>query len=305
MRSQKDGLDSRFHLFSPQQYQSPTQYSEKIIFSNSHSFFCLVSVRKGDSSVKKPKVVVCGKVSVDGRLTLAPGVLLLFGDKRWDAVVGKDTSVDKWLKATHKPQVFLEGSGSFVAGDQKAEPLPTAAGNEKKLYRDFLPDSVVHRKGHSGWFAVVDSKGLVRWAYKEWPSEEWKGWHLLVLVAESSPCEYLAYLRRENIPYLVAGKERVDLRLGLEKMKTKLNVKSVISTSPGKLGGALLRSGLVDEIDIEFFPAVIGGFDTPSLFDSPALEAGEWPTRLKLVSSHVQADGCVWLRYKVLARKHK
>jgi len=30
----------------------------------------------------RPKVVVLGEVSVDGRLTEAPGVLLLYGDER-------------------------------------------------------------------------------------------------------------------------------------------------------------------------------------------------------------------------------
>ena len=71
--------------------------------------------------------------------------------------------------------------------------------------------------------------------------------------------------------------------------------------APPVPGGALLRAGLVDEIDLEFFPAVIGGFDTPTLFESPALGPDEWPTRLKLISAQVQADGSVWLRYEVLS----
>jgi len=66
------------------------------------------------------------------------------------------------------------------------------------------------------------------------------------------------------------------------------------------LNGALLRAGLVDEISIEFFPAVIGGFETPSLFDSPALKPDEWPTQLNLISAQVQAGGRVWLRYEVV-----
>ena len=93
----------------------------------------------------------------------------------------------------------------------------------------------------------------------------------------------------------------MDLRLALQKLRSKLDVERVLSTSPGRLGGALLRSGLVDEISIAFLPAIIGGFDTPSLFDSPALQPDEWPTRLKLVSAEVHADGRVWLRYEVIA----
>jgi hypothetical protein len=57
----------------------------------------------------------------------------------------------------------------------------------------------------------------------------------------------------------------------------------------------------VDEISIEFFPAIIGGFETPALFDSPALKPDEWPTRLRLISAQVQAGERVKLRYQVIS----
>jgi 2,5-diamino-6-(ribosylamino)-4(3H)-pyrimidinone 5'-phosphate reductase len=249
----------------------------------------------------RPKVVIYGVASVDGRITTAPGVLLMFGDERWEAVAGS-SDVYRWIQDTHKPQAFIEGSGSLVPiGSTKApDPLPAVQGDPQPLYEDYLPEEVIHRPGHRGWFTMVDSGGRIRWAYKEWPDPEWEGWHLLVLVAHQTPAAYLAYLRREAIPYLVAGQERVDLGLALEKLNDRLEITSVLSTSPGKLGGALLRAGLVDEINIEFFPAVIGGTDTPTLFESPALALEQGPARLKLLSAQVQAEGRVWLRYEVL-----
>jgi hypothetical protein len=57
----------------------------------------------------------------------------------------------------------------------------------------------------------------------------------------------------------------------------------------------------MDEISIEFFPAIIGGPETPALFGALALKSGEWPTRLKLISAQVQAEGRVGLRYEVLS----
>jgi hypothetical protein len=38
----------------------------------------------------RPKIVVHQTASVDGKLATAPGVLLLFGDERWQAVAGED-----------------------------------------------------------------------------------------------------------------------------------------------------------------------------------------------------------------------
>jgi 2,5-diamino-6-(ribosylamino)-4(3H)-pyrimidinone 5'-phosphate reductase len=248
--------------------------------------------------VDRPKVVVYGVASVDGRLTLAPDVLLLVGDERWEAVAGS-SDVYAWLKATHKPQSFLEGSNSLVLPGTEPEPLPPVVGDPQPLYEDYVPDALVMRLGHQGWFTVVDGRGRVRWMYKEWPAEEWAGWHVLVLVSRATPAEYLAYLQREGIPYLVAGEGPVDLHQALEKLQSRLGVTSVLSTSPGKLGGALLRAGLVDEIDLEFFPAIIGGRRTPTLFESPSLQPDQWPVRLELLSAQVVADGRVWLRYQV------
>jgi 2,5-diamino-6-(ribosylamino)-4(3H)-pyrimidinone 5'-phosphate reductase len=132
--------------------------------------------------------------------------------------------------------------------------------------------------------------------------EEWTGWHMLILVGRHTPPEYLAYLQQAGIPYLVAGGNdgHVDLQLALEKMTALLGVDCILSTAGGRLNGALLRGGLVDEINVEFFPAVIGGLGTPMLFNSPELTPDERPTRLTLISCCAQTQGRVWLRYQVV-----
>lgn len=250
--------------------------------------------------MNKPKVVVYQIASVDGRLALSPDKLMMFGDDRWTAVAGSSTEVWESLKAIHQPQAVLEGSGSFVLEGQTPDPLPPVEGDPAPLYQDFLPEKILNRSGHQGWFTAVDSRGRIRWMYKEFPDEAWAGWYLLVLVSRRTPPEYLAYLRREDIPYLVAGDERVDLGGALDKMGTLLRVTTMISTAGGKMNGALLRAGLVDEVNIDVFPALIGGTATPSLFDSPELRPDESPTRLKLVAAQVRAGDHVWMRYEVV-----
>ncbi|WP_051304014.1 dihydrofolate reductase family protein [Calidithermus chliarophilus] len=249
--------------------------------------------------MERPKVVVHNVASLDGRITVAPGVLLLRGDERWSAVAGSDEDAYERVKALYHPEVLLEGSGSFVPPGAEPEPLPAAGGDPRGLYEDYLPEAVVGRPGRR-WFAAVDSRGRVRWFYKQFPGEAWRDWHLLVLVSRRTPPEYLAYLRGEAIPYLVAGGGRVDLRLALEKMAGRLGVRTVVSTGGGRFNGALLRAGLVDEVDLELFPALIGGSDTPSLFGGEALKPGEMPTQLEPVAWDMQPGGRLRLRYRVL-----
>jgi hypothetical protein len=90
-----------------------------------------------------------------------------------------------------------------------------------------------------------------------------------------TPAPYLAFLRAERIPYLVVGEDRVDLTAALRRMADRLGVTCVVSKAGGGLNGALLRAGLVDELQIVMVPGLIGGKLTPALFDGPELTVGE------------------------------
>jgi riboflavin biosynthesis pyrimidine reductase len=206
-----------------------------------------------------------------------------------------------WLRDHHGVGATLEGSGSFVREDQAPDPLPPYEGDVEALYQDYLPRSVLGRPGHRGWFTAVDGRGRVRWGTKDGAEygEAWAGWHLLVWVGRHTPPAYLATLRREEIPYLVAGEGRVDLGAALVKMKAQLGIACVLSTGGGRLNGALLRAGLLDEVNVEYLPALIGGLETPTLFDAPALGPGEPLTELALISCQVGAGGRVWVRYRI------
>jgi hypothetical protein len=214
----------------------------------------------------------------------------------------ESNSLFELLRLTHSPQAMLEGSGSFVQEGTTPEPLPPFEGDTEDLYQDFLP--VTDHPDLRGWFTIVDGRGRGRGWMKDGAAfgEEWIGWHMLILSGHHTPPEYLAYLQQAGIPYLVAGGNdgHVDLQLALEKMGRLLGVDRILSTAGGRLSGALLRGGLVDEINVEFFPAVIGGLGTPMLFDSPELKPDERPTRLELISCCAQTQGRVWLRYRVV-----
>jgi len=250
----------------------------------------------------RPKVVVFNGASIDGRLAVSPGKLLLYGDERWEALGGQSSfDLFGWLKTYHGVGATLEGSGSLVREDQAPNPLPSVEGDVESLYQDHLPQAVIQRPDHCGWFTVVDGRGRVRWGTRDGADygEEWRGWYLLVWVGRHTPPEYLAYLRREGTPYLVSGEGRVDLGEAMRKMKALLGVECVLSTGGGRLNGALLRAGLIDEVNVEFLPALIGGVETPTLYDSPALGPDEPLTPLGLISCQVQSQGRVWLRYRV------
>ena len=244
-------------------------------------------------------MITCNVVTVDGRLTLAPGVSLFSGDPRWTALTAGIGDPYAWPRELHDPDVLLEGSGSFLA-PTAAERLPVApAPRDTGEVEAFLPPSVCEVPGRR-WFTVVDGRGRVDLTFTEWPDPAWAGWHALVLTSRAAPESHLVRLRERGVPHLVVGAGHVDLPAALDLLAERLGVRTVVCTGGGQLGGALLRHGLMDEIDLEVVPAAVGGRGTPALFDATPLGPDEKPTRLELLHAGPHDGGLMRLRYRVL-----
>lgn len=253
--------------------------------------------------MKRPYLIVHTVASADGRISLGPNRTAFddVGDERWQTIWASDIDLEQSrrdLLSEYRPQVMLEGSGSFALEGAPVRPLPAADLPSSLLLEDFLPDSVVNRPDHLGWLAAVDGRGRIRAGMKEFPG--WEGWHTLHLVAKTTPLDYLAFLRREEIPYLVSGEGHVDLAGVVGKLASVLGVDRVVSTAGSRLNGALLRADLVDELDLVLLPALIGGLSTPTLFGCADLGPEDPPTLLELISVQHTPAGRVHIRYKVL-----
>jgi riboflavin biosynthesis pyrimidine reductase len=186
---------------------------------------------------------------------------------------------------------MLEGSNSFVLASAPSLDLAPPR-DPTGLFEDFLPGEMIDAA--SKWFVVLDSRGRVRWTMKQN-----RDWHLMVAVSSSTPAGYLAFLREERIPYLVAGEERIGLELLLRLLAERLAVRTVIGDGGGILNGVLLRAGLVDEVDIQFVPGIIGSRSAPSLFDGFDLGEDGWPKKLRMISVEDRGEGFFFLRYAV------
>jgi riboflavin biosynthesis pyrimidine reductase len=251
---------------------------------------------------ERPRVVVGVGASADGKVALTRDALLMHqpSSKLWGAMVppaADPVPIDiiEVVRQQYGGNAILEGSGSLVAEDTILSELPTYDGDTAELYQHFLPPEITGlRSPPHMWFTVVDSRGRVRW------TEKHENWDALVLVARSTPADYLGYLRRERICYLVVGAERVELRRAIAAMGTELGISAICSTAGGGLNGALLRAGLIDELHLSLAPALIGGLGTPSIMDGVPLSVGEPATRLQLLSVHTDTGGTVRLHYAVL-----
>ncbi|OYN89353.1 dihydrofolate reductase family protein [Parenemella sanctibonifatiensis] len=235
-----------------------------------------------------PAVVLTPIASIDGRITPgAGGPLLAAGvSKRWESLWARDT-VDlvqqrsDYLVDRFSPRVTLEGADSFITSSAPTRPSKVDGSWPR-------PPAQCLRGEAESLLAVTDSRGRVEWTHQQKGRTE-----LVVLIAESTPIDYVRALYDREISYLTIGRSQVDLRRAVRELAALTGTTTIIGAGGGHLNGALCRAGLVSELHLITFPSVVGVVGSTSF-----LEGAEQPigtvTRLgEIHGSH----GSTWTQY--------
>ena len=233
------------------------------------------------------RLITFNVASIDGRIAISASTPSWL-DQRWQ-LSDQFEPVD--VLSLHGARVSLQGSNSFTGRD--APPAIFDAGRDVKIPAgDFLP-SRLHT--HSGrWFVVIDSRARVRWTTFDMDDTR-----LAVLLSRTTPAAYRLFLREHEVPYFETGEDRVDLSRALSRLGEVFHDDCIVSDAGGVLNGALLRAGLVDEIDLQLLPAVVGRADAPTIFEGydPGTSGGI--RELHLISTESRPDGSTFIRYAV------
>lgn len=227
-------------------------------------------------ATKLPRVLLHNAVSIDGRIDwITPDIGRFYElAGHWDedaGLVGADTLL--------APEPGLD--------DAPLPPEPAAASRPPTP-----PDPMKPR------LVVTDSRGRVR----NWP-ELLNGpyWSRgIALCSERTPAEYFDYLDSVGVDRIVAGDNRVDLRAALAELAAKYAIFRVRVDSGGRLNGALLRAGLIDEVSLLVHPYLVGGESGQTFFRAPDLTSAGRVINLRLIAAEPLEDDLLWLRYELL-----
>ncbi|MAG37704.1 MAG: deaminase [Dehalococcoidia bacterium] len=219
-----------------------------------------------------PRVIIHNAVSADGRID------------RFTPDVGQFYT----LAAHWQEDATLAGSDTLLA----AYPSPPAT-EEHAAADTPEPESNTPRP----LLVVPDSRGRVRFWHQLLREPYWRSG--VALCSRATPHSHLAYLRQQQIDYLVAGDDYVDCRLALEELHARYAVQVVRVDSGGTLNGVLLRAGLVDEVSVVIYPSLVGGTTPRSLFRAPDLTSSAGVISLKLLHEERLEGDTIWLRYAV------
>ena len=223
----------------------------------------------------KPYVICHMLSSLDGRIDgEALRAVMLPGEyEATGALLGGDA----WICGRTTMQQHFAEAGPFVSATGKpAGPRP------------------VHVARRAESYAIsVDTVGKLRWAGGDLDGE-----HLICVVSEGVPEDYLAMLREKGISYVVAGASSVDLAEALDRLGEHFGIRTLLLEGGGHINGAFLEAGLVDEVSILLVPGIDGRPGIPTVFDgvSPKLGAA---VPLKLKSVERRANDGLWIRYEV------
>ncbi len=160
---------------------------------------------------------------------------------------------------------------------------------------DFVADA------HAGMYYVsIDPSGKLGWESNQLTYVDTTAHVLEVLTGQASNA-YKAFLRKLNISYIIAGEDRLDYKLLMEKLYQLFYIETLMLGGGGVLNWSFLQAGLCDEVSIVLAPAADGSNDTPALFAVRDGLSADIPVSFQLQQVEVLEDSVVWLRYTVKA----
>ncbi|MDD1666657.1 MAG: dihydrofolate reductase family protein [Methanomicrobiales archaeon] len=104
----------------------------------------------------------------------------------------------------------------------------------------------------------------------------------VIAVAGRAPGDRVEAIRAKGVDVVVAGEDRVDLPLLMEKLYRDYGVRRLMIEGGPTLNWHMLRHRLVDEIRLIHLPFIVGGSDTPSLVGGMHIDTESEMIRLTL-----------------------
>ena len=224
----------------------------------------------------RPYIICHMLSSLDGKIDgAALRAVTVPGDYE---TTGTKLAGDAWICGRTTMQQHFAGDDPFVsASNRPAGPQPVHVARRAKSYA-----------------ISVDTTGKLRWARGDLDGD-----HLICVMSERAPEDYLSMLRDKGVSYIIAGASAVDLAKAADLLGERFGICRLLLEGGGHINGAFLQAGLVDEVSVLLVPAIDGRHEIRSVFEG-VNAAREAAVPLKLKSVDRREKDTLWLRYEVV-----
>ena len=225
---------------------------------------------------KRPYIICHMASSIDGKID-GSALRNVMRKGEYEALHSK-LGGDAWVCGrTTMQQHFAEKEPFVSATNKPAGPRPPYVARRSESYA-----------------ISVDTNGKLRWA-----SNDLDGDHLICVVSERAPSDYLDMLREKKISYVVSGVSFVDLTQAVRLLSEHFGIRTLLLEGGGHINGGFLKAGLVDELSLLLLPGIDGRHEIPAVFDGVA-DSKRTAVPLKLKSVEQRESDALWIRYEVL-----
>jgi len=214
------------------------------------------------------EIIIHNSISLDGSLT---GFM-------------PDMGLHYKIAGEYKPDAHLIGSETIIKGNEMfGEGIPDEAPSDfEKPDRD---------KSLPLW-VIVDSGGKLKGMLHTCRRFEYCR-DVIILVSETTPSDYLEHLKERCYTYIITGKEKVDLKLAIDRLGKNFEIRRILTDTGRVLGNLLPNLGLVNEISLLIHPLIVGESCYPMFSEIKG------NISLKLKKSEQFENGCIWAVYNI------
>ena len=148
------------------------------------------------------------------------------------------------------------------------------------------------------YYVSIDPMGKLGWKSNELLYEDTKA-SVLEVLSEQASVAYRAFLRRNQISYIIAGDRELDASIALWKLKEKVGIQLLMLGGGGVLNWSFIQQGLCDEISLVIASSADGSCHTPTLFEVREGLSNEQSMEFQIQHCEIVDGNCLWLRYQV------
>lgn len=143
-------------------------------------------------------------------------------------------------------------------------------------------------------FAIaIDTHGKLGWQ-----DDNIDGDHVISMLSEKVSDEYLHFLKRKGISYIVSGKSEVDLKAAFGILYTEFGIGKILLEGGGHVNGSIYEAGLLDELSLIVLPIIDTTPNTPTVFEYTSDSGKNEVELLELKEVKQLAKGALWLNYR-------
>lgn len=224
----------------------------------------------------RPRIICHMASTIDGKID-GGAINGLTKKGEYEALHAK-LNGDAWICGRTTMQQHFAEKNPFVSSSNK--PVGTKSAH-------------VARRADS-YAICVDTNGKLRWS-----SGDISGDHLICVLSEQVPADYLEMLREKGISYIVTGNSSVDLADAVSELATHFGIRTLLLEGGGNINGGFIDADLVDEVSLLLAPGIDGRHGIPAVFDG-IKRSDRKAVPLKLNSVEQLEHGALWIRYEVV-----